>query len=129
MSAASHAYKIPLPAGFSPHFLPSLPFCLSFLAIPFITMNQLLSFFLFLATTSWPVSASGKVIGPRADLEIVNAQIAPDGFKRSFVSHSFRRADVLTNNPSTVLAGGIFPGPLIRGNKVGVISKKGHRIF
>ena len=45
-------------------------------------MNQLLSFLLFLATTSWPVFA---VIGPGADLEIVNAFIAPDGFNRSFV--------------------------------------------
>ncbi|KAH9980739.1 laccase [Russula compacta] len=60
-------------------------------------MNQLLSFLLFLATTSWPVFAA---IGPGADLEIVNAYIAPDGFNRS-----------------TVLAGGTFPGPVIQGTK------------
>ncbi|KAJ7715400.1 yellow laccase [Mycena metata] len=39
-------------------------------------------------------------IGPVADLQIVNKHISPDGFSRS-----------------TVLAGGIFPGPLITGNK------------
>lgn len=38
-------------------------------------------------------------------------------------------ADIFTNNCSTVLAGGTFPGPLITGSKVGVISKKGRRIF
>ncbi|KAF8492161.1 laccase B [Russula emetica] len=56
-------------------------------------MNQLLSLLLFLATTSWRLSAA-------IDLKIVNAQIAPDGFKRS-----------------TVLAGSTFPGPLITGSK------------
>ena len=40
-------------------------------------------------------------IGPVADLRISNVDIAPDGFTRS-----------------TVLAGGVFPGPLIVGNKV-----------
>lgn len=44
------------------------------------------------------VSAS---IGPVATLNIVNSDIAPDGFLRS-----------------TVLAGGTFPGPLIVGDKV-----------
>nr|QPA20086.1 laccase 3 [Amylostereum areolatum] len=39
-------------------------------------------------------------IGPVADLPIVNLDIAPDGFLRP-----------------TVLAGGTFPGPMIRGNK------------
>ncbi|KAJ6582130.1 laccase 3 precursor [Mycena capillaripes] len=39
-------------------------------------------------------------IGPNANLPIVNRQIAPDGFSRS-----------------TVLAGGTFPGPLIKGYK------------
>ena len=38
-------------------------------------------------------------------------------------------ADILTNNCSTVLAGSTFPGPLITGSKVGVISKKGRRTF
>lgn len=92
-------------------------------------MNQLLSLFLYLATTSWPLSAAAEAIGPRADLKIVNAEIAPDGFKRSFVSRLYMRTDVLTDNRSTVLAGGIFPGPLIRGNKVRVVLRKGHRIF
>ncbi|KAJ7065699.1 laccase [Mycena amicta] len=46
------------------------------------------------------VSATHAAIGPIAQLEIVNKVIAPDGFVRS-----------------TVLAGGTFPGPLIRGNK------------
>lgn len=55
-----------------------------FLPIPFITMNQLLSLLLSLAVSSWRVSAA---IGPGADLEIVNANIAPDGFDRSFVFH------------------------------------------
>ncbi|KAJ7097240.1 laccase [Mycena belliarum] len=41
-----------------------------------------------------------KVIGPVARLPIVNRHISPDGFNRS-----------------AVLAGGIFPGPLIRGRK------------
>nr|ALE66817.1 laccase A [Antrodiella faginea] len=39
-------------------------------------------------------------IGPVADLKIVNANIQPDGFTRP-----------------AVLAGGTFPGPLIKGNK------------
>lgn len=89
-------------------------------------MNHLLSFLLFLAATSRRVSAA---IGPVANLEILNAEIAPDGFKRSFVHHRFTQADVLTNICSTVLAGGTFPGPLIQGNKVGLISKKSHMIL
>ncbi|KAJ6547717.1 laccase [Mycena sp. CBHHK59/15] len=44
--------------------------------------------------------AHAATIGPSAKLEIVNKQIAPDGYPRS-----------------TVLAGGTFPGPLIKGNK------------
>ncbi|KAE9399013.1 laccase [Gymnopus androsaceus JB14] len=39
-------------------------------------------------------------IGPVADLNIVNSKISPDGYTRS-----------------AVLAGGVFPGPLITGNK------------
>ncbi|KAJ7024838.1 laccase [Mycena alexandri] len=42
----------------------------------------------------------GASIGPVGNLPIVNKQIAPDGFSRS-----------------TVLAGGTFPGPLIKANK------------
>ncbi|KAH9170110.1 laccase C [Lactarius sanguifluus] len=59
-------------------------------------MNHLLSL-LLLTVASRRVFAS---IGPTAVLEISNANLAPDGFSRS-----------------TVLAGGTFPGPLIKGNK------------
>jgi hypothetical protein len=45
-------------------------------------MNKLLSLLFLLAATSWGVSAA---IGPGAALEIVNANIAPDGFNRPFV--------------------------------------------
>jgi hypothetical protein len=45
-------------------------------------MNQLLSLLLLLPATAWRVSAA---IGPSADLEIVNAFMAPDGFNRSCV--------------------------------------------
>jgi iron transport multicopper oxidase len=86
-------------------------------------MNQLLSLLLLLVATSWGVSAA---IGPRADLKIVNANMAPDGFNRSFVYRSSCWANVFTGNHSTVLAGGTFPGPLIQGNKVGEISKRGY---
>ncbi|KAH9968478.1 Steccherinum Ochraceum laccase obtained By multi crystals composite data collection technique [Lactifluus volemus] len=61
-------------------------------------MIKLLSFLLLLASASWGVSA--EVVGPGANLRIVNANIAPDGFPRD-----------------TVLADGVFPGPLIRGHK------------
>jgi hypothetical protein len=44
-------------------------------------MNKLLSLLLLLAATSRGVSAA---IGPGADLEIVNANIAPDGYDRPF---------------------------------------------
>ncbi|KAI0269645.1 laccase 4 [Russula aff. rugulosa BPL654] len=54
-------------------------------------MNQLLSLLLFLATTSWRLCAA-------IDLKIVNAQIAPDGLKRS----TRRR---------------YLPGPLLTGSK------------
>ncbi|RDB27658.1 Laccase-2 [Hypsizygus marmoreus] len=43
---------------------------------------------------------TNAAIGPTADLVINNKVISPDGFSRS-----------------TVLAGGVFPGPVIRGNK------------
>lgn len=87
-------------------------------------MNQLLSLLLLLATTAWRISAA-------MDLKIVNAQIAPDGFKRSSVLHLLYAdsADIFANNRRTVLAGGTFPGPLITGSKVVVISKNGRRIF
>ena len=47
------------------------------------------------------VAGALAAIGPVADLHIVDADIAPDGFTRP-----------------AVLAGGTFPGPLITGNKV-----------
>jgi iron transport multicopper oxidase len=59
-------------------------------------MNSLLSFLLLITAASRHVFAA---IGPTANLEISNAELAPDGFSRS-----------------TVLAGGTFPGPLIQGN-------------
>ena len=49
------------------------------------------------------VVGSYAAIGPVADLEISNVDISPDGFTRA-----------------AVLAGGTFPGPLIRGNMVGI---------
>ena len=47
------------------------------------------------------VAGVSAAIGPVTDLHIVNKNLAPDGFTRP-----------------TVLAGGTFPGPLIKGNKV-----------
>ncbi|KAF7358933.1 Laccase 4 [Mycena sanguinolenta] len=46
------------------------------------------------------LSGARAAVGPVTSLEIVNKRIAPDGYPRS-----------------TVLAGGTFPGPLIKGNK------------
>ncbi|KAJ7171277.1 yellow laccase [Mycena filopes] len=46
-------------------------------------------------------------IGPSATLTIANKQISPDGFQRS-----------------SVLANGVFPGPLITGNKASLASTK-----
>ncbi|KAH9177324.1 laccase [Lactarius sanguifluus] len=64
-------------------------------------MSRLRSFICLLAALSAGVSASiGPIIG---DLKIVNKQIAPDGFLRQ-----------------TVLADGVFPGPIIRGKKDGL---------
>jgi iron transport multicopper oxidase len=70
------------------------------------------------------VSAS---IGPTADLHIVNNNIQPDGFTRSYVLQHFSKfsyiklfcyfnSAVLAGTSSTV---GTFPGPLISGAKVG----------
>jgi hypothetical protein len=50
-------------------------------------MIKLLSFLLLLASASWSVSAA---VGPGANLRIVNANIAPDGFSREFVYRSSR---------------------------------------
>ncbi|KAJ6550409.1 laccase [Mycena vulgaris] len=46
------------------------------------------------------LSGTYAAVGPSTSLEIVNKRISPDGFHRS-----------------AALAGGTFPGPLIRGNK------------
>ncbi|THU97492.1 laccase precursor [Dendrothele bispora CBS 962.96] len=48
------------------------------------------------------VTQASAAVGPEADLVIVNSDIAPDGFTRS-----------------AVLANGVFPGPLITGQKDG----------
>lgn len=45
-------------------------------------------------------------IGPVTDLHVSNADVSPDGFSRA-----------------AVLAGGVFPGPLIVGNKVSRTSR------
>ncbi|KAF8272429.1 laccase [Lactarius quietus] len=59
-------------------------------------MIRLLSFLFLITAASQRVLAA---IGPTANLEISNLELAPDGFTRS-----------------TVLANGVFPGPLIIGN-------------
>jgi iron transport multicopper oxidase len=61
---------------------------------------------------------TGAAIGPVADLEIVNKVISPDGFNRSCVLHFSREICEFIPPYRTVLAGGTYPGPLIRGNKV-----------
>jgi iron transport multicopper oxidase len=61
----------------------------------------------FLSTLSTTYAA----IGPIGGLEISNKQISPDGFQRS-----------------AVLAGGTFPGPLIKANKVTPGSRRVPRI-
>ena len=81
-SAAGHTYKVSHSARFlsSP---PSLrPPSLSFLSTPLFTMTPLLSFFFLITAVSRRVSAS---IGPNAQLDIANLELAPDGFSRSFV--------------------------------------------
>ncbi|KAJ6573232.1 laccase [Mycena sp. CBHHK59/15] len=56
-------------------------------------------FFAPIVTLSF-VSTSWGYIGPTTDLNLINADVAPDGFTRS-----------------AVLANGLVPGPLIAGNK------------
>lgn len=58
----------------------------------------------FVNAVALSLSLSGRVfgaIGPVTDLTISNADVTPDGITRA-----------------AVLAGGVFPGPLITGNKV-----------
>ncbi|KAJ7314461.1 yellow laccase [Mycena albidolilacea] len=62
-------------------------------------LHSILALSLPLSFLRGAVANSGS-IGPIANLPIVNKRIAPDGFTRS-----------------TVLAGGTFPGPLIKGFK------------
>lgn len=58
-----------------------------------------------------------QVLGPVAQLNIVNKDIAPDGFLRSLGCVKLAYRLVLTFS-RTVLAGGTFPGPLIVAKKV-----------
>ncbi|KAJ7158126.1 yellow laccase [Mycena filopes] len=53
------------------------------------------------------LAGTHAAIGPSATLTIANKQISPDGFQRS-----------------SVLANGVFPGPLITGNKASLASPK-----
>ena len=62
---------------------------------------------LSLVTTVILTVGTNAAIGPVADLHIVNKDLSPDGFQRP-----------------TVLAEGVFPGPLIKGNKVSACSAK-----
>lgn len=50
--------------------------------------------------SGWATYAGAQAIGPIATLDISNSQVSPDGYTRD-----------------AVLAGGVHPGPLIRGNK------------
>ncbi|KAJ7258658.1 laccase 1 [Mycena rebaudengoi] len=61
----------------------------------YTAMNFLLSLMFFLIS-----GAMGVMIGPNADIVISNAIVAPDGFSRG-----------------AVVAGGLLPGPSIKGNK------------
>ena len=53
------------------------------------------------ATAQLNTTVQTTVIGPVAELDIINAEVSLDGFSRQ-----------------AVLAGGTFPGPIIKGNKV-----------
>lgn len=59
-------------------------------------------------------------VGPVADLTIVNLDIAPDGYSRSYVTCSLALCVLtdLLSLCSASLVDGIFPGPLITGTKV-----------
>ncbi|KAG6917344.1 hypothetical protein DXG01_002915 [Tephrocybe rancida] len=55
---------------------------------------------------------------PVKNLQIVNRDIAPDGFNRSYASPLFNHnVDSDLNDFRAVLAGATFPGPVISGNK------------
>jgi hypothetical protein len=51
-------------------------------------------------------------------LEIANKMIAPDGFSRRLVCVFGDVSRLLTCVPSATLAGGTFPGPIIKAQKV-----------
>jgi iron transport multicopper oxidase len=60
---------------------------------------------------------ANAAIGPVTDLTISNAQVSPDGFTREYVfSDRFSRR-ITHSMFSAVLAGGVYPGPLITGTK------------
>jgi hypothetical protein len=62
--------------------------------------------------------ASQSVIEPVTTLEIVNSPIQPDGVRREYVPPSLRPQGQLNVLRSSVLANGMFPGPLISAKKV-----------
>jgi len=79
---------------------------------------RLYSLAVILTALSGTVSA---VIGPTADLPIVNRDISPDGFLRSYATCGWCDLNrTLTFAPitSASLANGTFPGPVITGTKV-----------
>ena len=51
------------------------------------------------------------------DLHVVNSDLSPDGFTRSYGLCAFRIPVFLNRYHRTVTAEGLFPGPLISGNK------------
>ncbi|KAG9309110.1 laccase [Chiua virens] len=70
---------------------------LSFLALSFFSISNALSIPKTLAATNTTsASSASSTLGPTSQLNIVNANIAPDGFNRS-----------------TVLVNGFYPAPLI----------------
>ena len=73
---------------------------------------------LILAFTLLPVAI--RVAALTRDLHIVNKEIAPDGFTRSFVLFAIS-CHVSNALIRTVLAEGTFPGPLLGVQKVCVL--------
>lgn len=51
------------------------------------------------------------------DLHIVNANLSPDGFTRSYVAFLVLESSLTELSSRTVVAEGTFPGPLIQGFK------------
>jgi hypothetical protein len=74
-------------------------------------------FHLLCASALLLLRPSNAAIGPTADLVIRNVDLSPDGFPRSYaLTFCLCRTWSLTSF-RTVLAGGTFPGPVIRGVK------------